>query len=147
MSMNLGELYWLVRKLRSLLQDAFSSHGDDPPYFVLVLSDVLANPGTDIKAICERTPLAQSVVSKAVAMARGRRLLDVLEDPRDRRRLRVTPSKQLKALVRKARATKASNVLRPLLRGLSRAEQRLAMRGIELLGKAAARAEAKDNME
>jgi DNA-binding MarR family transcriptional regulator len=89
------ELFHLGRKLMKLGEEAIppSKLEDDVATTArLVMMDVLAHPGSSVRAITERTGFPQSQVSLSVAKLRELGAVVTMLDPADRRRTLVQPT-------------------------------------------------------
>jgi DNA-binding MarR family transcriptional regulator len=96
------ELIALARQLTKIGEQA-TRGGTAPPLpagHALVLRDVFTHPGSSITGITERTGLAQSIVSKAVARFAAQGILETEADPADGRRTLVRVSDRHLAEVR-----------------------------------------------
>lgn len=116
-------LYYLVRRLRALVEPEIESLGKRVSLpQQIVLRDVFEFPGSTVKEICERRSLAQSVVSKVIAEARNLGLVRTEPDPADRRRVKLYSTKALKDTVYGHLGTDVREILRPATGELSKAE-------------------------
>jgi DNA-binding MarR family transcriptional regulator len=82
------ELIMLGRQLAKIGEEAMRG-GQAPPLppgHALVLRDVLAHPGSSVTDITDRTGLAQSIVSKAIARFQDQGIVETGADPADGRR-------------------------------------------------------------
>ena len=135
--MNVGELYYLARRLRLLAEHGLGASAGQveavPVHHQLVLGAVLAAPGSSITEICERTSLAQSIVSKAVAALREQDLLVTETDPEDRRRVRVLPSARLASWAEGRLERPAESLLEPLITDLPPRDRACVVRALTLL--------------
>ena len=135
--MNVGDLYYVARRLKALAEQALGAAPGQidrvPLYQQLVLGDVLASPGSTIVEITERQSMAQSMVSKAVATLRDQGLLDTETDPADRRRVRVMPSRRLAQWAQGHLHPDAEEALAPLIAGLSARDRSCVLRAVALL--------------
>ncbi len=135
--MNVGELYYLARRLRFLAEQGLGA-GDGqveavPVHHQVVLGAVLDAPGSSIGQIADRTSLAQSIVSKAVAALRDQDLLATETDPHDRRRVRVLPSMRLASWAESRLERPAAALLAPLLDDLPSRDRACVLRALSLL--------------
>ncbi|MFV2172907.1 MarR family transcriptional regulator [Actinomadura sp. LOL_016] len=69
------------------------------------------HPGSAVGQIATRTGLPQSAVSAAVARLRDAGAVSTEPDPRDRRRVRVTPASQPSARVEEVRTSPIDTAL------------------------------------
>lgn len=121
--MDATDLYYLVRRLRALVEPEIESLGKRASLpQQIVLRDVFEFPGSTVKEICERRSLAQSVVSKVISGARELGLVRTEQDTEDRRRVKVYSTKALKERVYGHLGTDVREILHPATEGLSKAE-------------------------
>jgi DNA-binding MarR family transcriptional regulator len=105
------ELFLLGRTLMKIGEDAMPPLPDgtrrqgSTRVVLIVLSDVVAHPGSAVGEIAERTGLPQSQVSTAVARLREAGSVDTEPDPADRRRLLIRQAARMSARVAEVRAS------------------------------------------
>ena len=137
MGVDVGDLYYLARRLKGLAEQALGAGAGQveavPVHHQIVLGAVLDAPGSSIRQIGERTSLAQSIVSKAVAALRDQELLMTETDPEDRRRVRVIPSSRLASWAQQRLERPAASILGPLIDDLSIHDRSCVIRGLSLL--------------
>jgi DNA-binding MarR family transcriptional regulator len=128
--MDAGELHRLGRRLIALSRAATGDLGDLALTAgeLAVLEDVLANPGSSVSDIRQRTGFVQSHVSASVARLRGRGLVHTAADATDARRTRVVAAAATTAAI----GRRAGRPIRPALaEAIGDAEQ--AARATDLL--------------
>ncbi len=96
--MNASQLHRLARRLREVAL-AVTSEGDDERVSageLAIVEDVAAHPAAAVGEIAARTGLAQSLVSRTVALMREAGIFVTRPDPADRRRSLVSiPPEQI----------------------------------------------------
>jgi DNA-binding MarR family transcriptional regulator len=87
-----GGLHRLSRLLREVATTATADPGEDAVSagVLAIAEDVAHHEGTSIGEIASRTGLAQSMVSKTVALMRAEGVMATEQDPRDGRRMLVS---------------------------------------------------------
>lgn len=137
MGIDAGELYELARWLKTAAERALGAAPGQvegvPAAHQVVLGAVLEVSGVSIGELAERTGLAQSMVSTAVADLAAQGLLVSEPDPQDRRRRLVRPSDRLAAWAGTHLRRDAGPVLEPLLAELPDEERRCVVRALALL--------------
>jgi DNA-binding MarR family transcriptional regulator len=90
--MTLSEFHKLVRRLRELVLSSTAQAGETPLTAgqLAIIDDIVLNAPTTAQEIVRRTALAQSFVSKTVAVLRAERFIQVAGSQQDGRQHIIT---------------------------------------------------------
>ncbi|WP_055585419.1 MarR family winged helix-turn-helix transcriptional regulator [Streptacidiphilus griseoplanus] len=115
--MNLAELHLFGRALSAAAVHAMQPTGSVPlsPTELVVLRCLHDEDGLAVGELARRCGFAQSRISTVVAELRERGLLEVVPDPRDRRRNLVSTTARLRELATSVPAVDATPLLHELL--------------------------------
>ncbi|TWD81748.1 DNA-binding MarR family transcriptional regulator [Kribbella amoyensis] len=110
--MNGVELFLLGRTLMKVGEEALpeppggaGKYAGSARTVLIVASDIATHPDSSVGEIASRTGLPQSQVSTAVARLKEAGSVRAVEDPTDRRRVRVRQADKVSARVAEVRAT------------------------------------------
>lgn len=113
--MDTARLHRLNRRLRELMVRAGVGDGEPAPaHLVAVVEDVLRHPGTAAREIEQRTGVAQSMVSLALAELARADLITRERDPGDGRRMRIRLTGDAERLIKGRGARQVGQAARQL---------------------------------